>query len=118
MTWVITRLCTDCQDTSCVNVCPVDCIYGLKQEDPSYRRQLYIDPSECIDCGACEPECPWMAIFEDAMVPDMFGPDTDMNARVFDDHPKGDFTNHPTPLRESPTPDEVKENDAKWGLVR
>ena len=28
---------------------------------------LVIDPEECIDCGACEPECPVEAIFpEDA----------------------------------------------------
>jgi ferredoxin len=23
---------------------------------------LYIDPDECIDCGACEPACPVSAI--------------------------------------------------------
>jgi len=39
------------KDRSCVDVCPVDCIY--EGED-----QLYIHPDECIDCGACEPECP------------------------------------------------------------
>ena len=28
---------------------------------------LFIDPEECIDCGACVPECPVEAIFpEDA----------------------------------------------------
>ena len=27
MTWVITKLCQDCLDESCVEVCPVDCIY-------------------------------------------------------------------------------------------
>jgi NAD-dependent dihydropyrimidine dehydrogenase PreA subunit len=26
--------------------------------------QLYIDPVECIDCGACVPVCPVSAIFE------------------------------------------------------
>src|SRR5258706_2536740 len=25
--------------------------------------QLYIDPTECIDCGACVPVCPVTAIF-------------------------------------------------------
>ena len=25
---------------------------------------LYIHPEECIDCGACEPECPNNAIYE------------------------------------------------------
>jgi ferredoxin len=32
-------------------------------------KQLYIDPDECIDCGACEPECPVEAIFEETEVP-------------------------------------------------
>lgn len=31
---------------------------------------LYIDPEECIDCGACVPECPVEAIFDEAQVPD------------------------------------------------
>ena len=29
----------------------------------------YIDPDECIDCGACEPECPVEAIFAEEDVP-------------------------------------------------
>ena len=32
--------------------------------------QFYIDPDECIDCGACEPECPVTAIFAEDAVPD------------------------------------------------
>jgi ferredoxin len=30
---------------------------------------LYIDPDECIGCGACVPECPVEAIFDDDKVP-------------------------------------------------
>lgn len=59
MTWVITSPCIDVQDQSCVEVCPVDCIYFDEGED----RMLYINPAECIDCGACEPVCPVSAIF-------------------------------------------------------
>jgi NAD-dependent dihydropyrimidine dehydrogenase PreA subunit len=29
-----------------------------------------INPEECIDCGACEPECPVEAIFPEDEVPD------------------------------------------------
>jgi ferredoxin len=29
-----------------------------------------IDPEECIDCGACEPECPVEAIFPEDALPD------------------------------------------------
>ncbi|HAX97695.1 MAG TPA: hypothetical protein DCY12_02050 [Candidatus Atribacteria bacterium] len=62
---VITSLCL--RDSSCTVVCPVDCIKpGLPVEEyPSY----YINPDECIDCGACEVECPNSAIFEKESVP-------------------------------------------------
>jgi ferredoxin len=49
-------------DKSCVSVCPVDCIHEAS-------RMLVIDPLECIDCGACLPECPVDAIFEDHELP-------------------------------------------------
>jgi ferredoxin len=71
MAWVITRLCRECVDQSCVEVCPVDCIYEYTGDDTeSFPNQLYIDPEECINCGVCEPECPWEAIFEDEQVPE------------------------------------------------
>ena len=67
MAYIITRLCRDCVDTACVAVCPVDCIYRYTGDDKAnFPNQLYIHPDECIDCGACEPECPWQAIFEEA----------------------------------------------------
>jgi NAD-dependent dihydropyrimidine dehydrogenase PreA subunit len=31
---------------------------------------FYIHPEECIDCGACVPECPVEAIFPDDEVPE------------------------------------------------
>ena len=78
MAWVITRLCRDCVDMSCVEVCPVDCIYQYKGEDTeTFPNQLFIDPEECINCGVCEPECPWEAIFEDEQVPEVFQADID-----------------------------------------
>ena len=65
MTYIITTPCVDVQDQSCVEVCPVDCIYFDEGED----RMLYIQPDECIDCGACEPACPVTAIFAEDDVP-------------------------------------------------
>src|SRR5207253_1715466 len=62
MTYVIAEPCIGTKDASCVDVCPVDCIY--EGED-----MYYIHPGECIDCGACEPECPVQAIFPDTDVP-------------------------------------------------
>ena len=62
MTYIIAQPCIDTNDASCIEVCPVDCIYEGKD-------QFYIHPDECIDCGACEPECPVQAIFPDTDVP-------------------------------------------------
>jgi len=56
MTYVIGKECIDVQDHACVDVCPVDCIY-------EGARKNYINPNECIDCGACEIVCPEVAIF-------------------------------------------------------
>lgn len=73
MTYIITEPCKDTCDTACVEVCPVDCIHpdeGWSKGDDATGHMLYIDPEECIDCGACEPECPVEAIFEEDAVPD------------------------------------------------
>jgi len=66
MPHIIAEPCIGVKDASCVDVCPVDCIYG-KNEDVE---MLYIHPEECIDCGACQPECPVDAIFPDDEVPE------------------------------------------------
>ena len=63
-TYVIAQPCIGVKDKACVDVCPVDCIHG-EENDP----QLYIDPNECIFCGACETECPVEAIFEAPALP-------------------------------------------------
>ena len=39
-------------------------------EEFEKENKLYIDPEECIDCGACEPVCPVEAIFEEAATPE------------------------------------------------
>lgn len=58
MTYVVTDDCIKCKYTDCVEVCPVDCFY-------EGENMLVINPSECIDCGVCEPECPAEAILPD-----------------------------------------------------
>ena len=62
MPYVITEPCIGVKDASCVDVCPVSCIY--EGED-----QYYINPDECIDCAACEVACPVTAIFHEDDVP-------------------------------------------------
>ena len=58
MTYVVTEACIRCKYMDCVEVCPVDCFY-------EGDNMLVINPSECIDCGVCEPECPAEAILPD-----------------------------------------------------
>ena len=76
MTYVITEPCIDVKDKSCIEECPVDCIY-------EGDRMLYIHPEECVDCGACEPVCPVEAIFYDDDVPAPWKDFTAANAAFF-----------------------------------
>ena len=63
MNHVVTSACMNHKYQDCVAVCPVEAF----REMDTY---LVIDPDECIDCGACVPECPVEAIFADTDVPD------------------------------------------------
>ena len=77
MAHIIAEPCLGTKDTSCVDVCPVDCFY----EGVNF---LVIHPDECIDCGACEPECPVQAIFPDTDVPNEWTSYIEKNAKHFD----------------------------------
>jgi NAD-dependent dihydropyrimidine dehydrogenase PreA subunit len=71
MAYIICEPCVNTKDTACVDVCPVDCIHPTKEEaEFESEDMLYIDPDECIDCGACEPACPVTAIFAEEDVPE------------------------------------------------
>ncbi len=89
MTYVITQPCVGVKDTACVAVCPVECIHPTKDE-PEFEteQQLYIDPETCIDCGACEPECPVNAIFEEEYVPEGQKQYTEINAAWYKNRKK------------------------------
>ncbi|MBT9549062.1 MAG: ferredoxin family protein [Candidatus Sericytochromatia bacterium] len=65
MAYIITFPCVDTKDAACVEVCPVDCIHS-----DDNANQYYINPDECIDCGACGPVCPVEAIFPEEDVPE------------------------------------------------
>ena len=66
MSYIIGKPCDGVCDMACVTVCPVDCIHefiniegrgsevnvGMSKEELK-GKQLYINPAECIDCGAC-----------------------------------------------------------------
>lgn len=70
MAYVIAQPCIGQKDASCVETCPVDCIHPTKDE-PGFAEaeQLFIDPSECIDCDACVEVCPHDAVFSDDQLP-------------------------------------------------
>jgi NAD-dependent dihydropyrimidine dehydrogenase PreA subunit len=76
MAYVIGEPCIDVVDRACVDECPVDCIY-------EGARALYIQPDECIDCGACEPVCPVEAIYYEDDLPEEITPYLADNATFF-----------------------------------
>lgn len=84
MTYVITDLCVGTKDTSCVDVCPVDCIHPAPGE-PGFAEadRLFIDPSECIDCDACVEACPVEACLAEDAVPDEQHHSIAANAKYF-----------------------------------
>src|ERR1700739_305605 len=55
------RLCR-CMPGGCIHPAK-DRTYGDGRPTFDEVLQLYIDPTECIDCGACVPVCPVTAIF-------------------------------------------------------
>ena len=93
MAYVITEPCVGTKDRSCVDVCPVDCFYNYSSSELNDKAgkepasagdtgMLVIHPDECIHCGACEPECPVEAIFEDDDVPDKYEEYVALNAEI------------------------------------
>jgi len=84
MPFIITDPCIDTKDTACVDVCPVDCIHPKKDSDKyATSEMLYIDPVECIDCGACVPVCPVSAIFALDDLPEKWKAFAEKNAEYF-----------------------------------
>ena len=98
MTYVVAEPCVKCKHTDCVSVCPVDCFY----EGENF---LVIDPDECIDCGACIPECPVEAIFADDELPERWSEYLDLNERLSSEWPS-------ITVKKDVLPDA-----AKWGTV-
>ena len=83
MTQIIMEPCIGVKDTACVDVCPVDCIYGADED----WEMLYIHPEECIDCGLCVDACPVEAIVPEEEVPDEWHKYIAINYEHFDLEP-------------------------------
>jgi NAD-dependent dihydropyrimidine dehydrogenase PreA subunit len=105
MSYIITSPCVGVCDTACVAVCPVDCIHGpisttdagaevegLKDSGELEGKQLFIDPETCINCGACEPECPVDAIYPaEEDVPENERPSIAKNYQFFGQEPPAEY---------------------------
>lgn len=79
MAYIITEPCVDVKDTACVEVCPVNCIHTVEDEN-----QLYIDPNVCIDCAACVDPCPVEAIYMESEVPSEWESYIEKNSKFFE----------------------------------
>ena len=105
MTYVVAEPCIKCRYTECVATCPVDCFHVGKS-------MLVIDPEECIDCGACEPECPVSAIFTLDELPEKWSAFAELNIRYAAKWPLIKEKRDPLP-----TAEEFKEVESKKHLI-
>ncbi len=108
--YVITEACLDVKDRSCVDVCPVQCIYEIENgtlvsrfeaggdvenQHPPHPdikflysdRMLYIHPDECVSCTACLPVCPVDAIYPEDDIPEHLRGFIEVNRFIFGDIP-------------------------------
>ena len=82
MAYEITGNCN--KDAKCIDVCPVDCIHPRKDEANFEEvAQLFIHPTDCIDCGACVPVCEYNAIFPVDELPEEFKAAIEANAKYY-----------------------------------
>ena len=105
MTYIVSDSCIRCKYTDCVEVCPVDCFH----EGPNF---LVIDPEECIDCGACVPECPVEAIFEEDDIPAKWGEYIELNSMLAAQWPIIDDSKEP-----HPDADDMREVTSKRAML-
>ena len=113
MAYVIAEPCIGTKDTACVDACPVDCIHPKKDSEKyATEEMLYIDPVECIDCGACVPVCPVSAIFALDDLPEKWKEYTALNAELAGKWPNINKQKEPLPGA-----DALKEKEGKREML-
>ncbi|PKN55709.1 MAG: 4Fe-4S ferredoxin [Deltaproteobacteria bacterium HGW-Deltaproteobacteria-14] len=105
MAYIVAEPCINCKFTDCVAVCPVDCFY-------EGENMLVIHPDECIDCGACEPECPVNAIFEEDDLPEKWAEYVELNERL-----AGDWANITEQKEPMGSAEEFRNVEDKRGML-
>jgi len=75
-TYIVLSSCL--KNMACVQICPVDCFYDA-------GNTLVINPNECIECGACIPECPTESILPENEVPEEKQASIEKNRNFFAD---------------------------------
>lgn len=82
MAHVITDTCK--KDNLCLDSCPSEAIRPFKDEAAwASVPQLYINPDECMDCGACVAECPTNSIYPAEELPAGKTQFAEINANYF-----------------------------------
>jgi ferredoxin len=105
VTHIVAEPCIKCKFTDCVEVCPVDCFY----EGANF---LAIHPEECIDCGACVPVCPTVAIFPQDQLPAKWAEYLELNDRLSKNHGWPQITDKKDPM---PDAEQFKTAEGKRG---
>jgi len=107
MAFIVAEPCIKCKFTDCVSACPVDCFY----EGENF---LVIHPDECIDCGACVPECPVEAIFEESDLPSKWEEYIEINERLAEKWADAQITEQQDPMDSA---DEFHDVESKRHLL-
>ena len=102
MAYVVTEPCIGNKCRTCREVCPADAFYdnndkalndkvGRPPAKEGDYGMLFINPNDCLHCGACESECPNEAIFDDGSVPAEFAEYKELAAKIVADTPPGEL---------------------------
>lgn len=105
MAYVVAEPCIACKYTDCVAVCPVEAFH----EGQNF---LVINPDVCIDCGACVPECPTEAIFDEEELPEKWNEYIQLNQELAEEWPMIDEQKSPMD-----SADDMKDKEGKRELL-